>query len=215
MNKMMRNLAGNRVLLSPLLALLLPLALSLSISGAAHAEKADSSKPTIIDADEGSGSNVTQNRTLTGNVVLVKGTLVMKSGRALVVEDPQGYQFVTFWADAGKLATFRQKRDGGPDLWMEGEAERIEYNNKDEIVKLFSKAKVTQLDGKRTTDQAQGPFISYDSRSEVFNLRNTSNGDSTPGGGRVRMVIESKEAAKPAKVEAKPEAKPATATGKP
>ena len=90
--------------------LLLALLVSLAACGLARAEKADSAKPTVIDADEGSGSNVTQNRTLTGNVVLVKGTLVMKSGRALVVEDPQGYQFVTFWADAGKLATFEVLR---------------------------------------------------------------------------------------------------------
>lgn len=178
--------------------------LCLAALGPARAEKADSYKETVIEFDRGSDENVKLTRTLTGNVVLTKGTLVMKAGRAVITEDPQGYQFVIFWADGGKLATFRQKRDGGEDLWMEGEAERIEYNNKDEVVKLFSKAKVTQLEGKRITDQADGPFISYDSRAEVFTQENTASGESKVGAGRSRMVIQSKNVPPPPAPPAKP-----------
>jgi len=190
--------------------LLALLASSAGIANIAGAEQADSLKPTVTEADHANVDNVKRTSLMTGNVVLTKGTLIMKAGRALVVEDPEGYQFVTFWADAGKLATFRQKRDGGPDLWMEGEAERIEYNDKTEIVKLFSKAKVTQLDGKRPTSEAEGPFISYDSRTEVYALENTNTGDSKQGGGRVKMVMAAKPAAPGA-----PGAKPAPATLKP
>ena len=95
---------------------------SLAMMGVAHAEKADSEKEAVITARSGHVDDVKQVRTLTGDVVLVKGTLTMKAGRALITEDPQGYQFITFWADPGKLATFRQKRDGAGDLWVEGEA---------------------------------------------------------------------------------------------
>lgn len=171
--------------------------LSLAALGAAHAEKADSYKQTLIEADHADLDDVKQARTLTGNVVLTKGTLVMKAGRALLVEDPQGYQFVTFWAAPGSLATYRQKRDGG-DLWVEGEAERIEYDNKTEIVKLFSRAKLTRLEGTKNTDQVTGAFISYDSRKEYFAVQNTNTGDNKPGAGRVKMVIEPKETAPPA-----------------
>lgn len=166
--------------------------------GVARAEKADSSKPTLIEADQGSADDVKQSRTLTGNVVLTRGTLLMKAGRALVTEDPQGYQFTTFWAAPGALATFRQKRDGGADLWIEGEAERIEYDTRTEIVKLFSKAKVIRLDGPKTTDQVEGAFISYDSRKEFFAVENTSTGDSKPGAGRVKMVIQPSNKSAPA-----------------
>ncbi|WP_317205323.1 lipopolysaccharide transport periplasmic protein LptA [Janthinobacterium sp.] len=162
----------------------------LSLAAAAHAEKADSSKETVIDAEQGVADEVKQTRTLTGNVVLTKGTLIMKSGRALVTIDPQGYQFATFWAAPGKLATFRQKRDGEGDLWVEGEAERVEYDDKTDVVKLFSKAKLTRLEGSKKTDEAEGPFITYDSRKEVFGMENTVTGESKPGGGRVRMVIQ-------------------------
>lgn len=156
----------------------------------ARAEKADSDQPTVIEADQGAADDVKQSRTLTGNVVLTKGTLLMKAGRALVTEDPQGYQFVTFWAAPDALAKFRQKRDGAGDFWVEGEAERVEYNTKTEVVKLFSKAKLTRLEGRKVTDEADGPFISYDSRQEVFAMENTTSGDSKPGGGRVKMVIQ-------------------------
>jgi lipopolysaccharide export system protein LptA len=199
-----------------LLVLLVAAALGLGIAPA-RAEKADSDKPMTIEADHGLGENVSQVRTLTGNVVLVKGTLIMKAGRAQVTEDPEGYQFVIFWAAPDTLAHFRQKRDGGPDLWMEGEAERIEYNNKTDVVKLFDKAKVTQLDGKRITDEADGPFISYDSRKEVFALENNVSGQSKPGEGRVKMVIQPRNpppatAAKPGTA---PAPVPATGTATP
>src|SRR5450830_68131 len=175
-----------------LLLTLLSTVCSLGLVGAARAEKADSEKEAVITAERGQVDDVKQVRTLTGNVVLVKGTLTMKAGRAVITEDPQGYQFITFWAETGKLATFRQKRDGEGDLWVEGEAERVEYNNKTEVVKLFSKAKLTRLEGKKPTDVANGAFISYDSRNELFNMENTDSGSTTPGGGSVRMVIQPK-----------------------
>ncbi len=170
------------------------LLLALFCVAAAQAEKADSTKETVITAEQGTADEVKQTRTLTGNVVLVKGTLTMKAGRALITVDPQGYQFATFWAAPGKLATFRQKRDGEGDLWVEGEAERVEYDDKTEMVKLFSKAKLTRLEGSKKTDEAEGPFISYDSRKEVFAMENTPTGESKPGGGSVRMVIQPSKA---------------------
>ena len=78
---------------------------SLAVMGSAHAEKADSEKEAVITAQRGQVDDIKQTRTLTGDVVLVKGTLTMKAGRALITEDPQGYQFITFWADAGRAAT--------------------------------------------------------------------------------------------------------------
>ena len=165
---------------------------SLLAMGTAHAEKADSDKEAVITAKRIQGDDIKQTHTLTGDVMLVKGTLTMKAGRALITEDPQGYQFITFWADAGKLATFRQKRDGAGDLWVEGEAERVEYNNTTEVVKLFTRAKLTRLEGTKPTDVANGAFISYDSRNELFNMENSNSGTSAPGAGSVRMVIQPK-----------------------
>ena len=118
-------------------SILLLTVFSLAVMGVAHAEKADSEKEAVITARSGHVDDIKQVRTLTGGVVLVEGTLTVKAGRALITEDPQGYQFITFWGEAGKLATFRQKRDGEGDLWVEGEAERVEYNNKGLAVRVY------------------------------------------------------------------------------
>jgi len=159
-------------------------------AGAVHAEKADATKPTNVEADKMAYDDVKQINTFTGNVVLTRGTLIMKAHKMIVTQDPEGYQYATLLAPAGGLATFRQKRDGGPDLWVEGEAERIEYNGKTEIVKLFSRAKLTRLEGNKVTDQVEGAFISYDSKAEFYTVNNTATGESKPGGGRIKAVIQ-------------------------
>jgi lipopolysaccharide export system protein LptA len=158
--------------------------------GASHAEKADSYKPTEIQYDTADLDDVKQIRTLRGNVVLTRGTLRMKSDKAVVTQDPEGYQHVTLTGVPGKPATFRQKRDGDGEQWVEGEAERIDYDGRIELVKLFSKARIKRLEGNRPSDEVAGEFISYDSRKEYFSVRNTVTGDSKPGAGRGTMVIQ-------------------------
>lgn len=158
--------------------------------GASHAEKADSYKPTEIQYDTADLDDVKQIRTLRGNVVLTRGTLRMKSDKAVVTQDPEGYQYVTLTGVPGKPATFRQKRDGEGEQWIEGEAERIDYDGRIELVKLFSKARIKRLEGDRPSDEVAGEFISYDSRKEYFSVRNTVTGDSKPGAGRGTMVIQ-------------------------
>ncbi|UVW29151.1 lipopolysaccharide transport periplasmic protein LptA [Massilia sp. H6] len=155
----------------------------------AFAEKADSLKQAVINFDTLDVDEVTQTRILTGNVVLTRGTLVLKSDRALVKETPEGYMNVTLTAAPGKLATFRQKRDGGPDLWVEGQAQRIEYDERVELVKLFSTAEVRELENGRMTNEIKGPYISYDNRNEVAQVRNDASGQSKVGGGRGTLII--------------------------
>jgi len=155
----------------------------------ATAERADSLKQAQIDFDDGHIDEATQTRILTGNVVLTRGTLLIKSDKAVMKETPEGYMLLTLTASPGKTASFRQKRDGGPDLWTEGQAQRIEYDERTEVVKLFSNAVVKQLEGKRMTSEVNGPFISYDNRTEQANVHNDASGESKAGGGRSTIII--------------------------
>jgi lipopolysaccharide export system protein LptA len=155
----------------------------------AMAERADSLKQAVIDYDSLDVDEVTGTRILTGNVVVTRGTLVLKSDKALVKESPEGYMSVTLTSTAGKVATFRQKRDGGPDLWVEGQAERIEYDERSELVKLFSKGVVKQLENGRLTNEVDGPFISYDNRKEIVAVRNDVSGETKPGAARGRLIL--------------------------
>lgn len=172
---------------------LILLTFALCMTTASHAEKADATKPTNIEADQMEYDDVKQINVFTGNVVMTRGTLIAKAGRAVVRQDPEGYQYGVFYAAPGKLASFRQKRDGGPDLWMEGYAERIEYDNKSEIAKFFSKARLKRMEGTKVTDDVSGEYISYDAKTEFFNVHNTSKGVSEPGAGRIKVIIQPKE----------------------
>jgi lipopolysaccharide export system protein LptA len=174
----------------PFYSLCALLAASLAMMQAAHAEKADSEKPSVVDSNHMTYDDVRQVNTFTGDVVMTRGTLIMKAEKVVVTTDPDGYQFATLYAGPGKLATFRQKRDGGPDLWIEGEADRIEYDGKTEIAKLFVHAKMQRLTGAKVTDEVRGEFISYDSRAEYYSVNNTASGDTKAGGGRITAVIQ-------------------------
>jgi lipopolysaccharide export system protein LptA len=166
------------------------LCMLLAAAPAARAEKADSEKPSNVEANQMTYDDVRQVNTFTGGVVMTRGTLIMKAEKVVVTKSPEGYQFATLYAGGGKLATFRQKRDGGPDLWIEGEADRIEYDEKTEMTKLFSRAKMRRLTGVKVTDEIQGEFISYDSRAEYYSVNNTAAGNSKTGAGRITAVIQ-------------------------
>ncbi|MCG2584957.1 lipopolysaccharide transport periplasmic protein LptA [Massilia sp. TS11] len=171
---------------TPILACLLT-ALALP----ALAEKADANKPIEIDANAYKGNALTQGVEYTGNVELTRGTLKVRAGRAVVKEDEQGYTYITLFADPGKLVSFRQKRDGG-DLWMEGEAERIEYDDKSEVVKFFSRVKLRQLEGTRVTQESTGEHFTYSNRTEAFSMINDASGTTREGQPRVRTVSQPK-----------------------
>lgn len=167
------------------------LVLAALFTGAAtHAEKADSTKPTNVEANKMEYDDVKQINVFTGNVILTRGTIRMTSARMVVRQDPEGYQFVTMYAPPNGLATFRQKRDGGNDQWIEGKAERIEYDDKTEIMKLFVRAEMRRLESGKSTDEVQGEYISYDTRAEFFTVHNTADGSSKEGGGRIKAVIQ-------------------------
>ncbi|MES2935358.1 MAG: lipopolysaccharide transport periplasmic protein LptA [Pseudomonadota bacterium] len=155
----------------------------------ALAEKADSTKPINVEAEQFVYDSAKLVKTISGNVVLTRGTLTMKAEKVILKEDAAGNQFVTLLAPAGGLATFRQKRDGG-DFWVEGQAERIEYDSHAEIVKLFTRAKLKRFDGVRPTDEVAGALISYDSRSEFFTVNNSQAGVKTDPNERVKIVIQ-------------------------
>jgi lipopolysaccharide export system protein LptA len=163
----------------------------LAVLGLAHAEKADLNKPTNVEANQMFYDEAKQTNTFIGNVVLTRGSLVMHADKLLVRQDSAGHQYATLFAPPGGSTKFRQKRDGGKDLWIEGQAaDRIEYDTKTEIAKLYKQSRIKMLDGTRITDEVEGEFISYDSRAEFYSVSNSVTGESKPGSGRVRAVIQ-------------------------
>jgi lipopolysaccharide export system protein LptA len=163
--------------------------LALIYTSPAQAEKADSLQPLRISAESQNYDGTKKLTTYIGAVHVTKGTLTINANRVELTEDAGGHQYATLYGTPEKLVNYRQKRDGGPDLWAEGQAERIEYNDNLELVKLYSKAKLTLSEGKRPTHESSGAFISYDSRADFISVTNTVGGSSTPGGGNTNAVI--------------------------
>lgn len=173
-------------IIAVLLAAILPM-LTLS----AYAEKADSLKEKKITADHTEVDNVKQIYTYTGNVIVTQGTLILKGAKLVDVTTKEGYNLATLYAAPGGRATMRQKRDGGADLWVEGEAsDKITYDEKSSKAELFSNAKVRRLTGTKTTDESDGAYLSYNSQTEIVTGANNESGVSKPGEGRVTVTIQ-------------------------
>jgi lipopolysaccharide export system protein LptA len=166
-----------------------PLLLSLALvmaGGLAHAEKADRNKPMNIEADALRYDDLKQTSIFTGKVVLTKGTIVIRGSRVEVRQDPEGYQFGVVTAEPGKLAFYRQKREG-VDEFIEGEGEVIEYDGKADRVKFVKRAELRRYRGASLNDEVVGSLITYDNGTDVFSV---DGGPTSPAaGGRVRAVL--------------------------
>ena len=140
----------NRLLLLILLLLCTPVS---------YAERADRDKPVNIDADQVMVDDAKQISTFAGKVVLTQGTMVIRGDKIVVVQDKEGFKLGTAY---GRTASFRQKREGLNE-YVEGYAERIEYNTRADTVDFYVQARV-----KRSLDEVRGAHITYNAKTEIF-----------------------------------------------
>ncbi|WP_454719912.1 MULTISPECIES: lipopolysaccharide transport periplasmic protein LptA [Cupriavidus] len=163
--------------------------LGLALAAPARAEKADRDKPLVLEADNASYDDVKQVYVLTGNVVLTKGTMVLKSDAAEVRTDPEGYQYAVATSKGGKQAYIRQKRDN-VDEYIDGWGDRIESDGKQDLSKLIGHARMARLAGAKLIDEIRGAVITYDSRNEFYTATGgTENATAGSPSGRVRAVL--------------------------
>ena len=164
--------------------------LFLLLPAAAGAELADRNKPMHIEADRLRFDELKQIRVITGNVVITKGSIIIRGARVEMREDPAGYQFAKVSADSGRRAFFRQKREG-VDEFIEGEGETIEYDGKAETVKFAGRAEMRRLRGATLFDQMNGNLITFDNRTEVFNVDGVgaASNPGSDGSGRIRIML--------------------------
>jgi lipopolysaccharide export system protein LptA len=161
-----------------------------SIVLSAQAEKADRYQKMEVESDQ-PGKVDLQNQIVVfnGNVVVSKGTMSIRAGRIEVRETPDGYHHATALGAPGTLATFRQKREG-VDEYIEGEAEKLEYDSKADTIRFTGKASVKRLRGKSVADEVSGAQITYDNTAEIFTVAGGASA-ATPNNpsGRVRAVL--------------------------
>ena len=117
------------------------------------------------------------------NIIIGDGNInspIMLIGEAPgIEEDKDGFQsFVAY----GNLVSYRQKSEGKNE-YVEGWGERMEFDSRADKVEFFKQARL-----RRGADEVHGEYISYESKTEFFQVNNGTNAKN-----RVRAVIQQKK----------------------
>jgi lipopolysaccharide export system protein LptA len=151
---------------------------------ASYAERADRNLPIHLEADQVSMDDAKQISTFEGRVLLNQGTMSIHGDKLVVVQDKKGF---SHGSATGRLASFRQKREGY-DEYVEGYAERIEYDTQSETVDFLGQARMT-----KKQDEVRGDHITYNSRTEIFQVHSAQNQPANESGqGRVHVTLQPK-----------------------
>lgn len=162
---------------------------ALAIAGAAQAELADKKAPMNIEADNLRYDDASRTSTFTGNVLITKGSIVMRGRRVVVRQDEQGNQFGTITGDDKAQGFFRQKREGVEE-WIEGQGDRIDYDSQKETVRFIGSAALRRFRGTQLNDESLGSVITYNSVTEVFTVQGGSPSRTAENpSGRVRAML--------------------------
>ena len=155
-------------------------AATLAAVASAQAERADREKEIVVGADKLTADDANRTSTFDGNVVVTQGTMRMTASKVTVKEDAERHKF---YVANGAPVTFRQKRDN-VDEWVEGFADRAEFDDRNDVLKLYNRAKV-----KSNQNEITGDFISYDMRREVAEVSGAPPGQKPPPDSRVKVII--------------------------
>jgi lipopolysaccharide export system protein LptA len=145
----------------------LPFALSclvlvgINLSQPAYAEKADKDKPIILEAEKVFGNDTTQVYDLNGEILLVKGSIVVTG---------EGYEFIDVKGTPEAIATFRQRREGLANEFMQGLGSHATYDAKTELLTLTGNATLKRLLNMQLIDQLYGWKIEYDDVKQYYRV---------------------------------------------
>lgn len=140
----------------------LPFALALALAALpAAADRSDREKEINVGADQLTADDKSRTSVFEGNVVVTQGTMRITASKVTVREDAQRYKS---YVATGSPVTFRQRRDKADD-YIEGWAERAEFDDRSAMLKLFDKARLKSVQG-----EIAGEVITYDTNKELFSV---------------------------------------------
>jgi len=176
--------------------------------GPARADRTDKKQPLAFSADSARVDEAKQLNILQGNVEISKGSIVIRADRVEVQQNPQGTQSAVATGWPNRRAYFRQRREG-TDEYIEGEAERLEYDGTRDVVRLVNQAVLRRFRGNALADEVAGNTVTYDNTTEVYQV--LGGPSSAAPAGRVRGVLTPREGAgsePPAAAASAPERRP-------
>ncbi|QKM63740.1 lipopolysaccharide transport periplasmic protein LptA [Polynucleobacter antarcticus] len=144
--------------------------LGVCITTNTYAEKADQDKPIILEADKVSVNDVQQIYELDGEVLLTKGSILITGQKGNIKVDPEGYEYVDVQGKPETTASFRQKREGPADEFVQGLGQTVVYNAKTELLTLTGDAHLKRLHNMQLLDQLRGWKIEYDDVKQYYKV---------------------------------------------
>ena len=150
---------------------------------ACFADRADRNEPMHLEADQVIMNDAQQISTFIGNVVLSQGTLLIRGDKIIVTQDKDGFQHTDAY---GNTAEFRQKRET-TEGYVEGYGKQIEYDTRTGILNLYGKARL-----KRNLDVVSGDHITYNAKTEIFQVTGSDANSKDGPPQRVRAVLQPK-----------------------
>lgn len=147
------------------------------------AEPADRDQPINLEADRVTVDDARQISTFTGSVRLSQGTLLILGDTIIVTQNKRGSMHVEAH---GKTASFRQKREAA-EGYVEGYGEHIAYDTTSEILILDVRARL-----KRDRDEVTGEHITYNAKTDLFQVNAGETGPDRVPKQRVRVVLQPK-----------------------
>jgi lipopolysaccharide export system protein LptA len=150
---------------------------------AAPAEAPD----TLILSDSLNYDDVKKESVFTGNVILTRGPMTLRSDKLTMREDSEGFQHGTATVEPGKLVFIRQENPEKFEV-MEAKGLRAEYNGKSEEIEVIGRAVITRFICGKPFDNIQGERIVYRQKTETYQAYGGPN--SAAQGGRVRSLAQ-------------------------
>jgi lipopolysaccharide export system protein LptA len=150
--------------------IIMTLVFSASITSNVRAEKADQDKPIILEAEKVSVNDVQQIYDLSGQILLTKGSILITGEKGNIKVDPQGYEYVDIQGNPKATASFRQRREGLANEFMQGRGQTVTYNAKTELLTLTGDANLKRLNNMQMLDQLRGWKIDYDDITQRYQV---------------------------------------------
>ena len=150
----------------------------------------DDKQPIQIQANNGIANHKTMVTTISGDVVITRGSIIIHANSGIVSQDEQNNKLLTL---IGSPVTFSQKQDDGNIV--NGQANEFKYDTKTNIATLNKRAKIQK--GK---DLISGEQITYNTKTLEYSASGQAqNGISKQNSGRVNIILNELENKKDAK----------------
>ncbi|MBU3658007.1 MAG: lipopolysaccharide transport periplasmic protein LptA [Rhodocyclaceae bacterium] len=132
--------------------------------GNVRADRADSSKPMDFKSQSAHMDDLRKTMNYTGQVRMTQGSRQLTADKVVIRQDAAGFSKSVSTGSPQKPAHVRQRENDGQG-WMEGWAERIEYDDRTDKITFFDQAHI-----RTSKDEAKGDVIIYDNVTERYQV---------------------------------------------